>query len=85
MSQSPEAPELYRRFPVYDFKTDTRDMQWILRRLSAVFHKILPVLKKIQKKYKISKKVIAKSGISMYTNKRCGMIAVKREVAGCQQ
>ncbi|WP_276952074.1 hypothetical protein [Acetatifactor muris] len=43
------------------------------------------VPKKIQKKYKISKKDVAKSGITMYTNKRCGMIAVKREVAGCQR
>ena len=31
------------------------------------------------------KKSIAKPGISMYTNSCCGMIAVKREVAGLQQ
>ena len=37
------------------------------------------------KKYKKIKKYLAKSGIPMYTNKCCGMIAVKREVAGSQQ
>ena len=42
-------------------------------------------LKKYTKNMFFMKKSVAKQDTSMYTNSCCGMIAVKREVAGLQK